>query len=47
MTIHSGGVIGYNAGSEFVAVSNWNSAEGPCVDWILGSALGEAVSQLG
>jgi CubicO group peptidase (beta-lactamase class C family) len=46
MTNHCGGVIGHNAGYQFVAVSNWNNAREPYVDAILSHALGEAVGKL-
>ena len=46
MTNHCGGVIGHNVGYQFVAVSNWNNAQQPYVDSILGHALGEAVGKL-
>jgi len=46
MTNHCGGTIGYNAGYQFAAVSNWNNAQSPFVDAILDHALGEAVGKL-
>lgn len=46
MTNHCGGIIGYNAGYQFAAVSNWNNAEPPYVDRILNAALTEAVAGL-
>ncbi len=46
MTNHCGGIIGYNAGYQFAAVSNWNNAGAPYVDQILNSALTEAVARL-
>ena len=46
MTNHCGGIIGYNAGCQFVAVSNWNNAQQPYVDSILNRALTEAVGKL-
>jgi CubicO group peptidase (beta-lactamase class C family) len=47
MTNHCGGIIGHNAGYQFVAVSNWNSARQPYVDAILDRALAESVARLG
>ena len=47
MTNHCGGVIGHNAGCQFVAVSNWNNSGQPYVDKILGSALREVVGEMG
>lgn len=46
MTNHCGGIVGYNAGYQFVAVSNWNHAESPYVDALLGPALAAAVARL-
>ena len=46
MTQHCGGVIGHNAGYQFVAVSNWNNARAPFVDAILDHAVAEAVSEI-
>jgi N-acyl-D-amino-acid deacylase len=46
MTQHCGGVIGHNAGYQFVAVSNWNNSQSPFVDSILDHAVAEAVSQI-
>lgn len=46
MTNHCGGVIGHNAGYQFVAVSNWNNARQPYVDAILDRALAESVARL-
>ena len=45
MTLHCGGVIGHNAGYQFVAVSNWNSSQSPFVDSILDHAVAESVSE--
>ncbi len=47
MTNHCGGVIGYNAGYQFVAVSNWNNAQEPYVAQIMDRALTEAVNTIG
>jgi CubicO group peptidase (beta-lactamase class C family) len=46
MTLHCGGAIGYNAGYQFAALSNWNHSKSPFVDAILDHALGEAVGKL-
>lgn len=46
MTQHCGGVIGHHAGYQYIAVSNWNNADHPYVDVILGQALKEAVGKL-
>jgi len=46
MTNHCGGVIGHNAGYQFVAVSNWNAPGPPYVDSLLDPALAEAVAKL-
>jgi len=46
MTQHCGGVIGYNAGYQFAAVSNWNSVKAPNVDSMLDHALGQAVGKI-
>jgi CubicO group peptidase (beta-lactamase class C family) len=46
MTNHCGGVIGFNAGYQFVAVSNWNNTGQPYVDSILNRALTEAVGKI-
>ncbi len=46
MTIHGGGVIGHNAGYQFVAVSNWNNSQAPFVDSILDHAVAEAVREI-
>jgi hypothetical protein len=46
MTNHCGGVIGHNAGYQFVAISNWNNSQGPYVDAILSHVLGESVGKL-
>ena len=45
MTQHCGGVIGHNAGCQYVAVSNWNNAHSPYVDVILGRVLKAAVAK--
>lgn len=45
MTNHCGGVIGHNAGYQFVAVSNWNHSQPPYVDSILGLPLAEVVAR--
>jgi len=47
MTNHCGGVIGYNAGYRFVAVSNGNTPAGPYVDALLDRALAESVKEMG
>jgi CubicO group peptidase (beta-lactamase class C family) len=47
MTQHCGGIIGDHAGCQYIAVSNWNNAEPPYVDVILGRALKDAVGKLG
>jgi N-acyl-D-amino-acid deacylase len=47
MTQHCGGIIGDNAGWQYVAVSNWNNAANPYVDAILGRALREALGSQG
>ena len=47
MTQHCGGVIDHNSGYQYVAVSNWNNADNPYVDAILGRALKDAVGRLG
>lgn len=47
MTNHCGGMIGHNAGFQFVVVSNGNSAQAPYVDSILNQALTEAMAKLG
>lgn len=46
MTNHCGGVIGYAAGYQFVAVSNWNNVGAPYVDVLLGRALSAAASRV-
>jgi N-acyl-D-amino-acid deacylase len=46
MTQHCGGVIGHNAGYQYIAVSNWNNAGDPYVDVILGKALNDTVGKL-
>jgi len=46
MTLHCGGVIGYNAGYQFAAVSNWNNSQSPNADAILDHAIGEAVGKM-
>jgi hypothetical protein len=46
MTQHCGGVIGSSSGYQYIAVSNWNNAQKPYVDLILGSALKDAVGSL-
>ncbi|MFO1498516.1 MAG: serine hydrolase domain-containing protein [Verrucomicrobiota bacterium] len=47
MTQHCGGVIGHHLGYQYIAVSNWNNADQPYVDVILGRALKEAVPSFG
>jgi CubicO group peptidase (beta-lactamase class C family) len=47
MTQHCGGVIGHDSGHRYVVVSNWNNAQKPYVDVILGRALKEALGKLG
>lgn len=46
MTLHCGGIIGHNAGYQFVGVSNWNASKPPFVDEILDHALGVALSKM-
>jgi CubicO group peptidase (beta-lactamase class C family) len=46
MTNHCGGVIGHDAGYQFVAVSNWNAPQSPFVDALLDPALAGAVARL-
>lgn len=43
MTNHCGGMIGYNAGYQFVCLSNWNNTGDPWVDSILNRALTDSV----
>jgi len=47
MTNHCGGVIGHNAGYQFVVVSNWNSPQAPYVDTLLRQPLADTVAGLG
>lgn len=47
MTNHCGGIIGYNAGYQFVGVSNWNHTQSPYVDSMLKQALTQAVAEIG
>lgn len=46
MTNHCGGTIGYNAGYQFVVLSNWNAPSAPYVDSILGAVVAEAVTKI-
>jgi len=46
MTLHCGGIIGYNAGYQFAGLSNWNNSRSPFVDAILDRALTEAVAKI-
>jgi N-acyl-D-amino-acid deacylase len=47
MTNHCGGVIGFNAGYQYVALSNGNHSQQPYVDAIMDGALGKAVAKIG
>jgi len=47
MTQHCGGIIGHQAGYQYIAVSNWNNADKPYVDVILGRALNDTLGRLG
>jgi len=47
MTQHCDGIIGHQAGYQYIAVSNWNNAEKPYVDVILGRALNDTLGRLG
>jgi CubicO group peptidase (beta-lactamase class C family) len=47
MTQHCGGIIGHHSGCQYVVVSNWNNADNPYVDAILGRALNDAASRPG
>jgi CubicO group peptidase (beta-lactamase class C family) len=46
MTLHCGGIIGHNAGYQFVAVSNWNNSQAPFVDSILDRVMAESVREI-
>ncbi len=46
MTLHCGGVVGHNAGYQFVVVSNWNNSQSPFVDSILDRAVAVSVGEL-